>query len=942
LLATLRILAKAIQDTKEPFDASLVLKYPPCMSEEILKFHDLAVDEVLKRLETSREGLSASDAKNRLERFGPNRLEQGKKDNPLLRFLSQFNDILIYVLLASAIGTAYLGQWIDTAVILGVVVINAFIGFIQEGRAEKALEAVKGMLSAESRVLRDGRKMTIPSERLVPGDVVLLSAGDRVPADLRLFKERRLEVNESSLTGESETVRKKTAPVEEDAPLGDRTCMAFSGTIVTSGTGRGVVTATGGNTEIGHINRMLADVESTTTPLLKQVNRFGFALSATILVLAVAVFALGSFLTDMLLENLFLSVVAISVAAIPEGLPAVLSIILAIGVRRMAGKNAIIRRLPSVETLGSVAVICTDKTGTLTKGEMTVGRLLLAEGSVNVEGVGYSPEGALIFAESGERAGPEGSEALRWLVTACELCNEARLYQEDEVWKIDGEPTEGALLTLAAKTGMDYEKIARQWTRLDAIPFDSDYKFMATLNQSGEYRKIFVKGAPEAVLPKCNRQMKDDGTMEKVNLSLWEEKGQELAGEGFRLLAVAVSTPPEEQDSLEFDDLKEGLTLLGLVAIMDPPRPEAVEAVEECRRAGIKVKMITGDHARTAGAIAKRMGIGNGGRVVTGPEIEKATDKELMDLVDDVDVFARVSPEHKLRLVGALQSRGNVTAMTGDGVNDAPALKKADIGVSMGEKGTEAAKEAADMVLADDNFASIVHAVEEGRTVYDNLKKTLLFLLPTNGGMGLVIMTAIVSGFFSPETFVLPITPVQVLWVNMVSAVTLALALAFEPMEAGVMEKPPRPPEEPLVSRLMLIRIVYVSVLLMAAAFGVFHWYSAQGSSMELARTMAVNTLIVGEIAYLFNSRYMEKPALSKEGFRATPQVWGAAAAVILFQMPFTYLPFMQGIFKTASLGVTEWFRMLGVGAAVFLVVEAEKALVRRMGFGTGGKASSR
>jgi magnesium-transporting ATPase (P-type) len=912
------------------------------MSEEILKFHDLAVDEVLKRLETSREGLSASDAKNRLERFGPNRLEQGKKDNPLLRFLSQFNDILIYVLLASAIGTAYLGQWIDTAVILGVVVINAFIGFIQEGRAEKALEAVKGMLSSESRVLRDGRKVIIPSERLVPGDVVLLSAGDKVPADLRLFKERRLEVNESSLTGESETVRKKTAPVEEDAPLGDRTCMAFSGTIVTSGTGRGVVTATGGNTEIGHINRMLADVESTTTPLLKQVNRFGFALSATILVLAVAVFALGSFLTDMLLENLFLSVVAISVAAIPEGLPAVLSIILAIGVRRMAGKNAIIRRLPSVETLGSVAVICTDKTGTLTKGEMTVGRLLLAEGSVNVEGVGYSPEGDLIFAESGERAGPEGSEALRWLVTACELCNEARLYQEDEVWKIDGEPTEGALLTLAAKTGMDYEKIARQWTRLDAIPFDSDYKFMATLNQSGEYRKIFVKGAPEAVLPKCNRQMKDDGTMEKVNLPLWEEKGQELAGEGFRLLAVAVSTPPEEQDSLEFDDLKEGLTLLGLVAIMDPPRPEAVEAVEECRRAGIKVKMITGDHARTAGAIAKRMGIGNGGRVVTGPEIEKATDKELMDLVDDVDVFARVSPEHKLRLVGALQSRGNVTAMTGDGVNDAPALKKADIGVSMGEKGTEAAKEAADMVLADDNFASIVHAVEEGRTVYDNLKKTLLFLLPTNGGMGLVIMTAIVSGFFSPEAFVLPITPVQVLWINMVSAVTLALALAFEPMEAGVMEKRPRPPREPLVSLPMFFRIAYVSVLLMAAAFGVFHWYSAQGSSQELARTMAVNTLIIGEIAYLFNSRYMEKPALSKEGLRATPQVWGAAAAVLVFQMPFTYLPFMQEIFKTASLGVTEWFRMLGAGAAVFLVVEAEKALVRKMGGYKGGQGVSR
>jgi magnesium-transporting ATPase (P-type) len=912
------------------------------MSEENVKFHSLTVDEVLERLETSGEGLTASEAKHRLKRFGPNRLEQGKKDNPLLRFLSQFNDILIYVLLASAIGTAYLGQWIDTTVILGVVVINAFIGFFQEGRAEKALEAVKGMLSVESRVLRDGHKVTIPSERLVPGDVVLLSAGDRVPADLRLFGERRLEVNESSLTGESETVRKKTAPVEEDVPLGDRTCMAFSGTIVASGTARGIVTATGEDTEIGHINRMLADVESTTTPLLKQVNRFGFVLSAIIVVLAVAVFVLGSFLTGMPLENLFLSVVAISVAAIPEGLPAVLSIILAIGVRRMAGRNAIIRRLPSVETLGSVAVICTDKTGTLTKGEMTVNRLLLSGDSVSVEGAGYAPEGNLTFAGSGRRAGPDDSEALRWLVTAGLLCNEARLYQEDEVWKIDGEPTEGALLTLAAKAGMDHEKTAHQWTRLDAIPFDSDYKFMATLNQSGRSRKIFVKGAPEAVLPKCNRQMNDDGNLEKVNRSLWEEKSQELAEEGFRLLAVAASAASEEQESLEFDDVKEGLTLLGLVAIMDPPRPEAVEAVEECRQAGIRVKMITGDHARTAGAIARRMGIGNGGRVATGPEIEKATDRELMDLVDDVDVFARVSPEHKLRLVGALQSLGHVTAMTGDGVNDAPALKKADIGVSMGEKGTEAAKEAADMVLADDNFASIVHAVEEGRTVYDNLKKTLLFLLPTNGGMGLVIMTAIVSGFFSPEAFVLPITPVQVLWINMVSAVTLALALAFEPMEAGVMEKPPRPPREPLVSLPMFFRIAYVSVLLMAAAFGVFHWYSAQGSSQELARTMAVNTLIIGEIAYLFNSRYMEKPALSKEGLRATPQVWGAAAAVLVFQMPFTYLPFMQEIFKTASLGVTEWFRMLGAGAAVFLVVEAEKALVRKMGGYKGGQGVSR
>ncbi len=913
-----------------------------CMSGGNARFHNLAIEEVLKRLETSNEGLMASDAKDRLERFGPNRLEQGKKDNPLLRFLSQFNDILIYVLLASAIGTAYLGQWIDTAVILGVVVINAFIGFIQEGRAEKALEAVKGMLSVESKVLRDGRKVTIPSERLVPGDVVLLSAGDRVPADLRLFEERRLEVNESSLTGESETVRKKTVPVEEDAPIGDRTCMAYSGTIVASGTGRGVVIATGENTEIGHINRMLADVESTTTPLLKQINRFGFFLSAIILVLAGTVFTLGTLLTGMSLRDLFLSVVAMSVAAIPEGLPAVLSIILAIGVRRMAGRNAIIRRLPSVETLGSVAVICTDKTGTLTKGEMTVGRILLAERSVEVTGAGYAPEGDLIFAGNKKNAVSKDNNALVQLLTAGVTCNDARLYEEEGAWKIDGEPTEGALLTLAAKAGRDPEKIAARWRRLDAIPFDSDYKFMATLNQSEEGRKIFVKGAPEAVIQRCSHQTRGDGNAEKVNETFWDQKAQDLADEGFRLLALAVSEASKKQESLGFDDVEGGLSLLGFVAIMDPPRPEAAEAVEECHQAGIRVKMITGDHARTAAAIAKQMGIGRGGRVVSGPEIENASDEDLHALVEGVDVFARVSPEHKLRLVGALQSWGHVTAMTGDGVNDAPALKKADIGIAMGEKGTEAAREAADMVLADDNFASIVHAVEEGRTVYDNLKKTLQFLLPTNGGMGLVIMTAIVSGFFVPEAFVLPITPVQVLWVNMVSAVTLALALAFEPMEEGVMEKSPRPPGEPLVSTFMFLRIVYVSVLLMAAAFGVFHWYSAQGSSQELARTMAVNTLIVGEIAYLFNSRYKKKPAFSREGLRATPQVWGAVVAVILFQIPFTYLPFMQGIFKTASIGVADWFRMLGSGVAVFLVVEAEKALVRRMIPSKGGQASNR
>ncbi|MFO7949191.1 MAG: cation-transporting P-type ATPase [Candidatus Fermentibacteraceae bacterium] len=881
-------------------------------------------DAVLRSLDAGREGLTREEARRRLEGHGPNSLPTAGRSHPVLRFLGHFNDVLIYVLLAAAAGTALLGHWIDTWIILGVVLINGVVGFLQEGKAESAIAAVRNMLSVTSRVLRDGVRMTIEAEKVVPGDIVILSSGDRVPADLRLLSVHELRVNESSLTGESQTVLKETGPVKADSALGDRSCMAYSGTIVASGTAEGVVVATGGDTEIGRISRLLTEVEELTTPLLRQVNRFGIYLSGIILAVSSAVFVAGLLLAPMSATELFMSVVGIAVAAIPEGLPAVMSIILAMGVRRMAGRNAIIRRLPGVETLGSVGVICTDKTGTLTRSEMTVTRVALAEGDCEVKGIGYAPKGGISC--GGRSADPDSNRALGSLLAAGALCNDARIFEEDGSWLLDGDPTEGALLTLAAKAGVHQSDLSARWQRLDAIPFESDHKFMATLHQGPGERRIYIKGAPEAVLRRCSLQMSSGGDTGPLDEEGWRNRADELAGRGFRLLALAMAEPKEEAaEELTFQSVEGGLTLLGLAAMTDPPRPEAIAAVEECQGAGIRVKMITGDHALTARSIAREMGIGDGGEVVTGPEIDRMSDSELTDRVEEVDVYARVSPENKLRLVTALQGRAHVTAMTGDGVNDAPALKKADIGIAMGLKGTEAAKEAADMVLADDNFASIAHAVEEGRTVYSNFRKTLLFMLPTNAGEALVIVMAVVLGLV-----VVPITPAQVLWVNMVTAVTLALALAFEPMETGVMESPPRPPDEPLVPVTMLLRIGYVSVLLMAGALGIFMWYRSAGASLGAARTVAVNTLIMGEVFYLFNCRYMRNSSLTLRGLRATPQVWGAAALVLLVQVPFTYLPMMQGLFGTEALAPVDWARMVALGAAIFLVVEAEKALVRR------------
>ncbi|MFA7096191.1 MAG: cation-transporting P-type ATPase [Gammaproteobacteria bacterium] len=889
--------------------------------EDALPWHAATSDETLRRLATDTGGLTAAEARRRMAQFGPNRLPPPPKRGPLTRFLLQFHNILIYVLLIAGLVTALEGHWVDAGVIFGVVVINAIIGFIQEGKAERALDAIRNMLSLQAVALRDGQRVTIAADELVPGDIVYLQSGDKVPADLRLLKVRDLRIDESVLTGESEAVEKGVAPVAADVTVGDRTCIAFSGTFVTYGQGSGVVVATGKATEIGRISALLAGVQQITTPLLRQIGEFGRQLTVAIIGLAALTFAIGYLLRDYSADEMFLAAVGLAVAAIPEGLPAVMTITLAIGVQRMARRNAIIRRLPAVETLGSVTVICSDKTGTLTRNEMTVQSVATAEHVFSVTGVGYAPHGG--FTLEGKAIEPEEYPDLVALAKGALLCNDATLRHEAEHWSLQGDPTEGALLTVAMKAGLEPDRAHELWPRVDAIPFESQHRFMATLHRDhAGHRFILLKGAPEQVLERCSHQ-RVGGEDRPLEPALWHRRIEEIAQQGQRLLAVAMKAADEVRDELRFDDVEDGMTLLGVFGIIDPPREEAITAVRQCQEAGIRVKMITGDHAVTAQVIAAQLGIGHNGASLTGQQIETLSDEELRLKVREVDVFARASPEHKLRLVQALQANGEVVAMTGDGVNDAPALKRADIGVAMGQKGTEVSKEAAGMVLADDNFASIAHAVEEGRTVYDNLKKALLFLLPTNGGQALVIIIAILLGM------VLPITPVQILWVNMVTAVTLGLALAFEPTEADAMRRPPRPPGTPILSGFMVWRVTFVALLLVAGTFSLFLWEESRGASPELARTVAVNTLVMCQILYLFSARYILAPACTRAGLFGSRYVLLSSAVIFALQLLFTYAPSMQALFRTEAIDLATWARILLVAIAVFTVVEMEKVVVR-------------
>jgi magnesium-transporting ATPase (P-type) len=888
-------------------------------------WHSLSAGDALKALGSDADrGLAGADARERLERYGPNRLPEEARKTALARFLKQFHNVLIYVLLAAAALTAVLGEWVDTGVILAVVLLNALIGFVQEGRAESAIEGIRRMLSLEATIVRDGLRREVPAETLVPGDVVLLESGDRVPADLRLLSARNARVEEATLTGESVPVEKSPEPVPEDTLLGDRRNIAFSGTLVAAGQLLGVVVATGEATEIGRIGKLVSRVEPLTTPLLEKIGRLGKQLSVAILSLALVLFAFGWFFRAYTLPELFLIVVSFAVAAVPEGLPAILTITLALGVQRMAKRNAIIRRLPAVETLGSVTTICSDKTGTLTRNEMTAARVITASHVFGVTGSGYAADGR--FELDGRPVPLDEHPVLREIGRVSLLCNDAQFSPEPESGErtLEGDPTEGAMLVLGEKAGLARDQERRAHPRRDVIPFESENRFMATLHGAPEgERCIFVKGAPERVLEMCERMRERDGDG-RLDREAWQKRIDAVAGEGFRMLAVALKEAPPAQDTLAVEDVEGGLTLLGVVGLIDPPRPEAIEAVEKCRSAGIRVKMITGDHALTARSIGVELGIGDGTTAITGRELEVASDETLVDLVREHDVFARSSPEHKLRLVRALQARGEVAAMTGDGVNDAPALRQADIGVAMGIKGSEAAKSAAEMVLADDNFATIERAVEEGRTVYDNLTKTVLFILPTNGAEALMVISAVVFAFTE-----LPITPVQILWVNMVTAVTLALALAFEPAEPGIMTRPPRPRHEPILSGYLLWRISFVAVIVAAASQALFLRELGAGRSPEIARTVAVNTLVAGQLFYLFNTRYLLEPSFGVRKVLRNRAALIAVAALLVFQGVFSYAPLLQTWFGTAGLAPTDWLWVAGAGLAVFLLVEVEKAVVR-------------
>ena len=678
--------------------------------------------------------------------------------------------------------------------------------------------------------------------------------------------------------------------------------------------------------KIGRISLLLAHVETLTTPLLRQMADFGRLLTEIIVVIAALTMAFGVFVHGNSLSDMFMAAVGLAVAAIPEGLPAIMTITLAIGVQRMAKRQAIIRLLPAVETLGAVTVICTDKTGTLTRNEMTVTNVATAGGGLfDVSGVGYDPHGD--FISNGSEVDFSEHPVLTELMRAVLLCNDAVIKKQNDEWLLQGDPTEGALLTLGMKAGLDSNFEQEAWPRTDIIPFESQHQFMATLHHDHTGQGVsYIKGAPERIFAMCDFQrmgLEDD----KIDLNYWHAQIELMARRGQRVLAIACKKSAAEHHELAFTDIDQGLTLLGIVGMIDPPRQEATKAVMQCQSAGITVKMITGDHAVTAAAIGTQMNIGDGQTVLTGHEIEKMTDEELRSVVNDIDIFARSSPEHKLRLVQALQALGHVVAMTGDGVNDAPALKRADVGIAMGQNGTEVAKDAAEMVLADDRFSSIVDAVEEGRTVYDNIKKAILFILPTNGGEALIIIAAILMGNM------LPITPVQILWVNMITAVTLALALAFEPAESNVMLRPPRNPKEPLLTPLFLWRIAFVSFILMIGTFGLFSWYQAQGSSIEYSRTVAVNTLVMFEIFYLFNSRYIHDSVLSKQGLLGNRYALFAIACLLLFQMAFTYLKPIQNLFGTTGLDLKTWLLITLISSSVLFLVEIEKYVIRRLGF---------
>jgi len=899
----------------------------PVLSNEA--WHHFESDEITRALETDlSRGLTQEEVLSRRKAFGENTLTQKTGQGPIIRFLLQFNQPLVIILLVAALVTLFLREWVEAGVIFGVILINAVIGFIQEAKALKAIVALARAMVSNAVVQRGGRRQKVPAQELVPGDVVFLQSGDKVPADLRLFEVRELRIDESTLTGESLPVQKEDGVLPEGTVLSDRRNMGYSSTLVTHGTCKGVVIATGDHTEIGRINEMISSAEVLATPLTRKIEHFSKILLYVIIALAAVTFVVG-YLRGQQWIDMFLASVALAVGAIPEGLPAAMTITLAIGVSRMAKRHAIIRKLPAVETLGSTTVICSDKTGTLTQNQMTVTELYAGGFLYAVSGVGYAPKGDITPSNGGPDVA--ANLALIELLKAGALCNDSTVKQTGEVFTVEGDPTEGALITSASKAGIFVEALHHEMPRIDSLPFESARQYMATLHDQGpgKPRVIYVKGSIESLCLECSTLFSIAGQVDVAQAREIHDRVERMANDGLRVLAFSRKEVPAKTVRISHEDLAEGLIFVGLQGMIDPPRPEALEAIGVCQKAGILVKMITGDHAGTAAAISRQLGLCgetcsvHTREVLTGRDLSELGDEALVGVAEKTAVFARVSPEQKLRLVEALQKADHVVAMTGDGVNDAPALKQANIGVAMGITGTDVSKEAADMVLTDDNFSTIKTAVEEGRGVFDNLTKFIVWTLPTNGGEALVIMLAIFLGV------ALPILPLQILWINMTTALLLGLTLAFEPKEPGIMTRQPRDPKEPILNRTLIFRTVLVSLLLLIGAFGLFEIEIHASGNEDVARTMAVNTFVFGEMFYLFNCRSLSRSPMQL-GFFSNRWLWGGVVAMAALQGLFTYAPALHSIFRSQPLGIVHWAMVLGYSALISWIVAIEKLARRR------------
>lgn len=884
-------------------------------------WHSIEIDEIVSLFESDPDnGLGSLSIKHREEFFGKNILKEKQQDSKLKVFFLQFHNALIYILLFASLVTALLQEWVDSGVIFAVVIINVVIGYLQEVKAQEAIESLKKMMNTQAIVIRDGTKMSISSTELVPGDIVLLESGSKVPADMRLLKVKDLRVDESMLTGESVSSSKNIELQNRESVLNDRDNMVYSGTYVTYGRARGIVVATAGNTELGKIAHLIEQTTSMQTPLTKKISSFSKVLLYVILSLALFTFFVGLLRDNSVVET-FMASVALAVGAIPEGLPAALTITLAIGVNRMAKKNAIIRKLPAVETLGSVTTICSDKTGTLTQNKMSVTNVYCSNRVYDVSGDGYIPEGEFTHDNEPVKILPDD---VKELLKAGYLCNESYLVHNEGNYSINGDPTEGALLVSALKGGWEEHNLSRVFPRLDLIPFESDKQYMATLNRDLEEgtNVLYIKGSVEKILNIVKYEL-IDSTLLELDKKKIEAQMEAFASKGLRVLAIAKKVIQEESISEEM--LQNDFLFLGLQAMMDPPRVEATAAVKDSLGAGIKIMMITGDHARTAFAIAQMMSIVDEKAsfkesVLRGSELKELSDNALIEAVSSVKVFARVEPEQKLRIVDALQASGEIVAMTGDGVNDAPALKQADIGIAMGLGGTEVAKEASDMVLSDDNFSSIVSAVKEGRNVFDNLIKFITWTLPTNLGEGLVILFAIMLGL------ALPILPVQILWINMSTAIFLGLMLVFEPEERNIMQRKPRSPKQPILTKSLVVQMLVVGFYMLIASYTMFHYALQNGHTIEYARTIAVNIFVFVELFYLFNCKELETSVFRTNIFNNKLLLLGVALMAFV-QFTFTYAPFMQVMFRSEALEVATWIEILLISSAVMVLVEIKRVI---------------